>query len=302
MASFKSIYGNYNTLKEEMVKTILGLSGEIPVFGTSGTIDSVLTKAVVGDTYDTTTSVNTLATVAWVDSKISSMGSGTVGGSGTAGRIAKFSSGTAIGNSIMTETNTTISVAGSLTATGTITSSGLITGVGISTSANMNITGHIVFASGAERQIRWSGSSSDGWGIYGNSTTIGIYNWTDGLSVLTVAKDTRAVEMFGNLTVNGNITATGEISAYSDSRLKTDVKSIESALDKVMQLNGVSYTRTDMDAGTQLGFIAQELYKIVPEVVNAPQTEAEFYSVKYNGMIALLVEAIKELNDKINNK
>jgi hypothetical protein len=55
--SFKSIFGNYNTLKESVVKTLLGANGTIPVFGVNGTID-------------TTVALSTLATVAYVDSKM----------------------------------------------------------------------------------------------------------------------------------------------------------------------------------------------------------------------------------------
>jgi hypothetical protein len=325
--SFKSIYGNYKTLKEEMVKTILGADGTVPVFGTTGTIDSTLTKAVVGTVYPTADKPNVLATVAWVDSKISNMGGGTVGGTGTSGKLAKFSDNTTLADSIIAETTSAITVSGSVTATafsttgslsvGNITATGAISSATISTTGNATISGSLAVSSDIttatlidlkatdsthEKQIRWRLNNDAGYGLAFHGAGMGLYDWVNTTSLWYVNRSSKLFQMSGSLEVSGSITANGEVSAYSDSRLKTDVQPIQSALDKVLQLSGVSYTRTDMDSGTQLGFIAQELLKVIPEVVNLPSTEQEYHSVKYNGIIALLVEAVKELNEKINNK
>jgi hypothetical protein len=97
------------------------------------------------------------------------------------------------------------------------------------------------------------------------------------------------------LDVTGEIRATGDIIAYSDARIKTNVKTIESALEKTMSLRGVTYTRTDIDdKRTKLGVIAQEVLEILPEVVD--QDERGKYSVSYGNMTALLIEAVKELS------
>lgn len=95
----------------------------------------------------------------------------------------------------------------------------------------------------------------------------------------------------------GNWVATGNVTAYSDIRLKTDIKVIPNALQKVCALRGVTYKRTD-SGERQTGLIAQEVQAVLPEAVN----EGEHLSVAYGNLVGLLVEAIKELNDKLETK
>jgi hypothetical protein len=99
-----------------------------------------------------------------------------------------------------------------------------------------------------------------------------------------------------NVQINANLTVTGDINNSSDIRLKTNVATIEDALNKVCNLRGVSYEK---DGKESIGLIAQEVINIVPQVVN---TDQEYMSVSYHNLIALLIEAVKELNDKIDNK
>ena len=96
---------------------------------------------------------------------------------------------------------------------------------------------------------------------------------------------------------SGNLTMLNNVTAYSDARLKTDVVKIENALDKVQQLNGYTYTRTDTGS-KQTGVIAQEVMKVLPEVVMG--SEDTHYSVAYGNMVGLLIEAIKEQQSQIN--
>ena len=102
----------------------------------------------------------------------------------------------------------------------------------------------------------------------------------------------------GNLSVTGTITATGNITAFSDARLKDNITKIPDALNKLNQLKGVTYTRKDLASDTQYaGLIAQDVQKILPEAVAV--TEDDIIAVDYNGVIGLLVEAIKELESKV---
>ena len=97
------------------------------------------------------------------------------------------------------------------------------------------------------------------------------------------------------LTTSGTLTATGDVVAYSDGRLKENINTIDSALDKVVKMRGVTYDRTDVEKfGT--GVVAQELEEIAPELVN---NENEYKAVSYNGLNAYLIEAIKELKAEI---
>jgi hypothetical protein len=102
-----------------------------------------------------------------------------------------------------------------------------------------------------------------------------------------------ALQMDGS----GNLTMLNNVTAYSDARLKTDIVKIENAIDKVQQLNGYTYTRTDTGS-RQAGVIAQEVMKVLPEVVMG--SEETNYSVAYGNMVGLLIEAIKEQQDQIN--
>lgn len=115
----------------------------------------------------------------------------------------------------------------------------------------------------------------------------------------------------------GGIFATGNITSYySDKRLKTVTGKIENALDKVASLSGVYYTSNEVaesvgfkDGGQQVGVLAQDVEAVLPEIVKpAPFDLDEFgnsksgenyKTVQYERLVPLLIEAIKELNEKI---
>ena len=97
----------------------------------------------------------------------------------------------------------------------------------------------------------------------------------------------------------GNLVAGGTVTANSDKKLKTDIRTIENALDKVLSLRGVEFTRIDT-GDNQIGVIAQEVEEIIPEVVypkSAPDYETK--SVAYANLVGLLIEAVKEQNQRI---
>lgn len=98
------------------------------------------------------------------------------------------------------------------------------------------------------------------------------------------------------------LNAVGNVKAFSDRRVKTDIKNIPDALDKVSKLNGVTYLRTDQEgAARQTGLIAQELEAVLPEAVTTSKNGdiEDFKSVAYGNVVGLLVEAIKELKAEI---
>jgi len=99
----------------------------------------------------------------------------------------------------------------------------------------------------------------------------------------------------------GNTTATGNVTAYSDIRLKTDIEVIPDALWKVRQLRGVTYERID-SGERQTGVIAQEVQAVLPEAVMTMNNDDKTLSVAYGNMVGLLIEAIKELNTKVDNQ
>jgi len=93
----------------------------------------------------------------------------------------------------------------------------------------------------------------------------------------------------------GDFTAGGNITANSDARIKTNIKTLENALDKVKSLRGVSFERKDSGI-KNIGVIAQEVEAIVPELVRESDG---LKSVAYGNIVALLIEAVKEQNKKI---
>ena len=109
------------------------------------------------------------------------------------------------------------------------------------------------------------------------------------------------------LHVNGDIIA-NSIAGSSDIRFKQNVRSVVNALDKVKALRGVyfnwnqkAFPNNNFGAQDELGFIAQEVEKVVPEIVTKDKTNEAYRSVKYDKLVALLVEAIKEQQKQIDS-
>jgi len=100
------------------------------------------------------------------------------------------------------------------------------------------------------------------------------------------------------IAANGNISGTfGLYHAASDRRLKKDIVTITNALHKVLSLHGVNYRWQDggeADA-IQMGLIAQEVEQVIPEVVHTAEDEMGTKSIRHENLVALLIEAIKEL-------
>jgi hypothetical protein len=135
--------------------------------------------------------------------------------------------------------------------------------------------------------------------------------------------------VYWNLTNNaqvsgGTISAVGDITAYSsDRRLKENIKPIENSLEKLLQLTGVTYDWKDCvdELGftptirkNDAGLIAQEVQAVLPQAVapapfdqewdndsgvNKSKSGEDYLTVQYEKLVPLLVEAIKELNEKI---
>ena len=97
----------------------------------------------------------------------------------------------------------------------------------------------------------------------------------------------------GAMQVDANITGDDFI-IPSDRRFKTEITHIPNALDKIKQISGCTYKVGDKPSA---GVIAQEVLEILPEVVHT--REDGYYAVSYHGLIGLLIEAVKELSEKV---
>ena len=104
-----------------------------------------------------------------------------------------------------------------------------------------------------------------------------------------------------SLVVSGNISATGDITAFasSDERLKDDITKIEGALDIIEKISGYTFNWNDKQniySGKDYGVIAQEIKEVMPELVN--ERLNGYLAVRYDKIIPLLIEAIKELKNR----
>lgn len=95
----------------------------------------------------------------------------------------------------------------------------------------------------------------------------------------------------------GNASFSGQVTASSDRRLKTDIRPIDNALELVCSMNGYMYTKDELE--NQVGVVAQELEEILPAMVYTGVDDMQTKSVNYGNLVAVLIEAIKEQQQKI---
>ena len=120
--------------------------------------------------------------------------------------------------------------------------------------------------------------------VTGSTSTSLDYDASNYTRILTLYQN-------GNATLAGTFTASGDVVAYSDERLKTDIKTLDGS--KVYEMRGVGFTKDDKKGS---GVIAQELEKIAPELVN---NDSEYKAVAYGNITGYLIEAIKDLKAEI---
>lgn len=122
----------------------------------------------------------------------------------------------------------------------------------------------------------------------------------DDVIVLEKTAQTLTNKSFDSITVTG-ATYSNTFNVTSDARLKTDIAPILNGLEKVCALQGVEF-RFLHDERKQIGFIAQDVESVIPELVfENHKDENRYKSVTYGNITALLVESIKELKNEISD-
>tara|TARA_A100001035_G_scaffold125282_1_gene98531 strand:- start:27 stop:767 length:741 start_codon:yes stop_codon:yes gene_type:complete len=148
--------------------------------------------------------------------------------------------------------------------------------------------GEISFKDGGTEIGKFNNSSSDFSIEAGVQDKDILFKGNDGGSGITAL--TLDMSEAGAATFNDNVTA------FSDERLKDNIETLEDSLDKVEQLRGVTYTR---DGKENIGVIAQEIEKILPEIVLTADDEMGTKSVDYSRITAVLIEAVKDLSARV---
>ncbi|MBY0424394.1 MAG: tail fiber domain-containing protein [Cytophagales bacterium] len=142
-------------------------------------------------------------------------------------------------------------------------------------------------------------SGASQWINYTSGTISGIY-YNNAVSIGSSPSGSYKFEVTGRIKSNG-------INETSDARFKKDIITLDHSLEKVMKLRGVSYAwrtsefpQKEFSPRPQIGFIAQEIEKVYPELVETDKLG--YKSVEYTKMVAILLEAIKEQQKLIESQ
>ena len=152
---------------------------------------------------------------------------------------------------------------------------------------------------GGTQQVRINSSSTTAI-LEGSSTNLVLRN-TGGGSIQFQKSGSTATASINN---SGDFVALGNVTAYgspSDINLKENIETISNAVEKVQKLDGITFNYKK-DGGRSTGLIAQQLQEVLPEVVYMAEDldGKEHLAVRYGNTVGLLVEAIKELKEEIN--
>ncbi|MAK37390.1 MAG: hypothetical protein CMC15_14640 [Flavobacteriaceae bacterium] len=142
--------------------------------------------------------------------------------------------------------------------------------------------------------------SDDAIITYCEGTTDRANVWWDASAdslIIDNLEESTALAVGATIAVTGALTATGDITSTSDVRLKSDVKTIEKAVDKIDKLRGVSFVK---EGKRSIGVIAQEVEKVIPEVVYTDKSKEKIKNVAYGNLVGLLIEGMKEQQKEID--
>jgi hypothetical protein len=154
---------------------------------------------------------------------------------------------------------------------------------------NTNLLNTNTFSLYGTGQIKYSGTT------YLNSLDVGynasakFFQQIDSKYILNVS---------GNTNITNDLTIGGNITHFSDYRLKTNLIKLENSLNKINNINGYTYNRIDYNTSKRYtGLIAQEVEKEYPDIVEYTN---DIRSINYQSFTAILIESIKELNNKVS--
>lgn len=186
------------------------------------------------------------------------------------------------------------------------------TGIDVTGNATFGDNGKAIFGAGSDLQIYHDGSNS----YIKDAATGELYiqgdesiRFTNSAGTETLARfiSQNRVDLYYDnaikfattstgVTITGDATATN-FNTTSDATLKTNVETLTGSLDAINAMRGVSFDWVE-GGGSEVGFIAQEVEQVLPEVVST--NDEGIKSVKYGNIVAVLVEALKEQQVQID--
>jgi hypothetical protein len=282
--------GSGNFSAGTITAALSGNASTATTLQTARTINGVSFNGSANITVADSTKVPTSRTV--------SAGSGISGGGALSGNITISHADTSSQGSVNNSGRTYIQDI-------TLDTYGHITGISSATETAVNTS----YSAGAGLDLSGTTFSvesdlrGEAWIIGRDNNDYIVVNTTSVDFVLDGTVDMR-LENDGDLHVDGNVIAYS--TTISDERLKTDIAKIDSALDKVDQINGYTFTYT-ADGKKSAGVIAQEVEKVLPSAITestlplkmGEDDKTEYKTVQYDQLIGLLVEAVKELKAQI---
>ncbi len=212
------------------------------------------------------------------------------------------------------------------TTTGNATLAGTFTATNVAVNTLFSTDALASRTSGTTMQfsspIRITGATNPVVATFNYGASGGRTRYTDGTTAWDVGMENSAQANFiintgvgtvkfkltpaGSLTLTGELLVAGDITteySTSDIKLKENLKLIEGALDKVSQINGYTFNYiNDEQKNKVVGLIAQEVEKVLPEVVYEFERDGgdKAKAIRYGNVVALLVEAVKELKQKVD--
>jgi hypothetical protein len=138
----------------------------------------------------------------------------------------------------------------------------------------------------------WLKASTTGANLTASSLSI-----TSGTQ--STSSSSGALIVTGGAGISGNLFVGGALTEISSATLKENITPIDGALDLILQLNGVIYDRKDGSRKNEAGLIAEEVNKILPNLISIDDHGAPM-GVQYTKLTAYLIEAVKSLKAEID--
>ena len=218
---------------------------------------------------------------------------------GSNNRIATFSSATALnGESALTFDGTTLETTGTMECTKFVANAN--SGFEFSIEGDNQFNMIQTAANRSMFFVTAAGSGSINFGTNNTNSRVSITSTGALKSTISLA-----VGAITPSTTVGRIDAANDVVAFStsDIRLKDNIKNIDKALDKVNSIQGIEFDWIEKEevhgnSGHDIGVIAQEIEKILPDVVTT--RDNGYKAVKYEKIVPLLIEAIKDLSKQVD--